>query len=215
MPITPDRLLHIDDDLLAVCKLSGELVVRGKGPLQRLPLFDFLRKEYPGLRVLHRLDFETSGVVLFARTKQAADSVLTSGFSGWRKTYIALVAGRVEGKGDVIRKKLPARSGGFVDAVTTYRVLKRFDDASLIEAEMTSGRHHQIRRHFAFINHPLLLDPQYGDARRNAAFTRKTRYRKFFLHASCVDLPHPVTGKNLRITAPLPKAFRQALTYLK
>ena len=85
MPIARDRILYEDEHLLAVNKLSGELVVKGSGKMEKLPLFDFLKKEYPGLRALHRLDLETSGVILFARTKEAYEKVMETKFAGWKK----------------------------------------------------------------------------------------------------------------------------------
>jgi len=119
MPISRDRILYQDDHLLAVNKLSGELVVKGKGEVGKLPLLDFLKKDYPGLRTLHRLDFETSGVVVFARTKQVYGKVMESGFSGWKKVYCTLVVGRMERERGEVRAPLPARSGkGTVEAVT-------------------------------------------------------------------------------------------------
>ena len=79
MPLDPTRILFQDQHLLAVNKLSGELVVAGKGKVEKLPLLDFLKKDFPGLRAVHRLDFETSGVVLFARTKAAYEKNKSEG----------------------------------------------------------------------------------------------------------------------------------------
>jgi len=109
MPIAPERILYEDDSLLAVNKLSGELVVRGKGRVDKLPLLDFLRKDRSGLNALHRLDFETSGAVLFAKTKEVEEKILSSRFRGWRKTYRTLVMGRILRENGVIRIPLPAR----------------------------------------------------------------------------------------------------------
>src|SRR3989338_10334133 len=77
--MSADRILYQDEHFLAVHKLSGELVVRGKGPVGKLPLLDFLKKDFPGLRPVNRLDFETSGVVLFARSKKALEMALSPG----------------------------------------------------------------------------------------------------------------------------------------
>src|SRR3989338_10725232 len=110
MGIDPRRILYSDEHLLAVNKLSGELVVRGKGAVGKLPLLDFLRRQYPGLRAVHRLDFETSGVVVLARTRAVLQSILNKKFDQWEKVYVTLVAGRLQREG-VIRFALPARSG--------------------------------------------------------------------------------------------------------
>ncbi|MFA7682222.1 MAG: RluA family pseudouridine synthase [Candidatus Peribacteraceae bacterium] len=214
-PISADRILYCDDHLLAVAKRSGELTVRGKGALGKLPLFDLLKKDYPGLRVLHRLDFETSGVVLFARTKKAYEGIRAVKTGDWRKTYHALIEGCPARLTGTIRTPLPARGQGLVPAQTRYRILERFALCSYVEAVIETGRHHQIRRHFAEIGHPLLLDREYGNARANAQFSRESGYNKFFLHAFVIDLLHPVTGKKLHIEAPLPRAFTEVLKRLR
>ena len=215
MPLSTQRVLFEDDDLLAVNKLSGELVVAGAGKSDKLSLLDFLRKEYPGLRALHRLDFETSGVVLFARSKKAADAVLQSKFHGWEKAYRTLVARRMRRQSGAIRTPLPARGEGMVPAVTTYKVLEIFVNSTYLEAGMHTGRHHQIRRHFASIGYPLLLDEEYGSKAINRVFTREFRLRRFFLHAAKLSLPHPVTGEPLVIEAPLPNTFERVLKLLR
>jgi len=215
VPVAADRILYQDEHLLAVNKLSGELVVRGKGAVGKLPLLDFLRKEYPGLRALHRLDFETSGVLLFARTKAAADAVIGSRFAGWRKTYQTLVMGRLTRTQGGISKPLPARGRGTVPAETRYRTLERFANSSFVEAEPLTGRQHQIRRHFAAIGHPLVLDQEYGHRKFNGIFKQEFGFQRFFLHAASLSLPHPVTGKALRIEAPMPEQFKKVLRVLR
>lgn len=209
------RILFDDDSFLAVNKLAGELVVAGAGQSDKLSLLDFLRKDHPGLRALHRLDFETSGVVLFAKTKKAADAVLSSKFAGWKKTYVTLVAGRMPREQGVIRTPLPARGEGTVPAQTDYRVLQVFANSSLVEADIFTGRHHQIRRHFASIGHPLLLDEEYGNKGINRVFTREFRLHRFFLHAATLEFPHPLTGETLTIKAPLPRVFEGVLKQLR
>lgn len=214
--------MYKDGDFLAVHKLCGELVVRGKGPLGRLPLLDFLKKEYPGLRAVHRLDFETSGVVLFARTKRGLEALAPMKGEGRtsgpviEKTYAALVTGAMKPREGIIAKPLPARAGGdLVPAETRYRVLEQFETVSYVEAAITKGRHHQIRRHFAGTGHPLILDEVYGNAKANAAFSKTFRYRKFFLHARRISFVHPFTGEKLTIETPLPKAFEEVLKKLR
>ncbi|MCF7844750.1 MAG: RluA family pseudouridine synthase [Kiritimatiellales bacterium] len=207
MTISPDRILYEDDNLLAVNKRSGELVVKGKGKVEKLPLFDFLKKDYAGLRVLHRLDFETSGVVVFAKNRAGVGARDV----GWKKVYRALVVGRVPQKNGVIDKPLAARGQGHVDAETKYKVIKCWNNLSYIEAEIETGRHHQIRKHFANIGNPLVLDSVYGDEKFNRKFAREFRMRKFFLHAYAVEFEHPVTKKHIRIEAPMPNAFESVL----
>ena len=217
MPIASDRILYEDQHLLIVNKLAGELVVAASGEGEgKLPLFDFLRKDYPGLRVVHRIDFGTSGIVVFARTAAAMEKIRETKFAGWQKCYSALVAGRLERKIGVIRAPLRARTHqGLVEAVTRYSVIEAFHDVSFVEACIETGRKHQIRQHFAAIHHPLILDPLYGDPKRDSAFRRQLKYRRFFLHAASLIFPHPVTNETITIKAPLPKVFLEAVQALR
>lgn len=216
MPISRDRILYCDDAILAVNKISGELVVKGSGKVQRLPLLDFLKKEYPGIHPLNRLDFETSGIVLFARNKKVLADCLVSKFRGWKKTYRTLIAGRMDRNKGEIKIPLPARnkSEGNIPATTRYRVIARFANTSDMEVEIETGRQHQIRRHFSLIKYPLVMDDVYGNEKFNRMFCRNTGFRRFFLHAWKVSFPHPATGAILTIEAPLPRPFMEVLKEL-
>lgn len=216
MSIARDRILYEDEHLLAVNKLSGELVVKGSGRTDKLPLLDFLMKEYPGLRALHRLDFETSGIVLFAKTKESYNKILEEHFAGWKKIYRALLLEKLEQKQGEITKPLSSRTSGKpVPASTRYTMLHLYAHATYVEAEIESGRHHQIRKHFASIGHPLLLDELYGDERFNRMFAKEFRLHRFFLHAVRIEFPHPITEKKVVITAQMPKPFIEALKRLR
>ncbi len=218
MPVNVDRILYRDDSFLAVQKLSGELVVKGKGPVGKLPLLDFLKKTEPGLRPLNRLDFETSGIVLFARTKQAFEAALAamkSGAKPWVKTYRTIVKGHIPREKGEVTFPLPARVGGEkIPAKTIFRVLNRFPTTTYVEAQIETGRHHQIRRHLAAIGHPLALDTIYGDHKFNRTFSRALRCHRFFLHALSLTFTHPITGEQVRIAAPLPQSFEVAVKKL-
>ena len=177
MSIDPHRVLFEDEHLLAVNKLCGELAVKGRGAVGKLPLLDFLKEDYPGLTTVHRLDFETSGILLFAKRKEVARNILDTKFDQWTKKYRCLVAGRIERGGGVIQKRLPTRhsardarnAADLVDAKTTYTVLERFGNSTSVEAVIETGRHHQIRRHFAAIGqrplHPGIRVPEILPAR--------------------------------------------------
>lgn len=216
MPIDKKRILFEDQWLLAVTKLSGELVVKGKGKIQKLPLLDFLRKDFPGLAPIHRLDYETSGIVVFAKTRKVLQIILESTFEGWNKTYLAIVAGsphRSEGEVDI---PLPARSGtGNVPAFTKYTVKERYRGCSLVEVSFERGQKHQIRRHMAMIGHPLILDDVYGDDKPNKVFGKFLKMKRFFLHASQVEFVHPQTKQPVVIRSPMPHTFVAVLKRLK
>lgn len=216
MPIDPKRILFEDQWLLAVTKLGGELVVKGKGRVDRLPLLDFLRKQYPLLLPIHRLDFETSGVVVFSKTRRVLQAIIASKFAGWKKTYVAVVLGvppRTEG---MVVRPLPSRTGkGMVETQTHYRLLEKLRGCSIVECQFERGQRHQIRKHMSMIESPLILDDEYGDKKANRAFSRLLKMHRFFLHASSVEFPHPVTGAKTRIESPLPTSFQRTLDQLR
>ena len=214
MPIAPDRLLYTDDHLLIVQKLAGELVVKGSGAVQKLPLYDFLKKDYPEITPINRLDFETSGIVVFTRSKPAYEAARAQ-MDSWKKVYRTLVKGNIKHRTGTIKKPLPARnSKADIPATTRYTVLEHLLVCDYVECEIQTGRHHQIRKHFAGIYHPLVLDDVYGDKKFNSIFAQRFRLRKFFLHAQFLEMQHPITGEDLRIEAPLPKPFVSILNKL-
>lgn len=221
MPFDRRRILFEDEDLLAVAKRSGELVVRAKGGAAELPLVDYLREEICGpgetLTVLHRLDRETSGVILFAKSRRAfREAIDQRKFSGAEKRYRTIVAGAGLHDRGVVEASLPSRTTrALVPARSEYTVLERFTTAAYVEVLIRSGRHHQIRRHLCSLGYPLVLDRVYGDAKVNRAFERRTHFHKFFLHAYSLAFDHFVTGERVAITAPLPHAFEEVLVLLR
>ncbi len=212
--IDPRRILFEDEHLLVVIKLGNELTVAAGGE-GKLPLFDFLKKNVPGLRVVHRLDYGTSGVIAFAKTAEAVRKLRESQ-DRWTKRYRAIVAGYVIESEGVIRRPLGARTHeGNVDAFSRYRVLGAWPLASDLEVTIETGRKHQVRQHMAMIGHPLLMDPLYGNAEKDKLFRRKFHYDRFFLHAESLQLPHPATGTMLTLKAPLPAPYEKLLKELR
>lgn len=213
--IRQDRILFEDDHLFVVSKLPDELTVAAGGHGKE-PLFDFLKKTRPTLKVVHRLDHGTSGVIVFAKTGEAVKKIRDKEFRGWIKRYRALAAGYMDRKTGEIKKALPARtSDHLVEAVSRYTVLETFPLASYVEVEIETGRKHQIRRHLQSIGHPLLMDPLYGNKKLDIAFNRKFHYRRFFLHAYSLDFPHPMSGQPMHLESPLPGAFEKVLEELR
>ena len=216
MPIARDRILFEDQWFLAVAKLGGELVVKGKGRVDTLPLLDFLKKEYPGLTAIHRLDFETSGVVVFAKSRKILQKILETKFTGWKKEYLAIVLGIPKRAEGIIDIALPARSGeGKVPAVTVYKIKEKIGPVCLLDLSLERGQRHQIRRHLSLISHPLILDAVYGNRKANREFEKYLKLHRFFLHASRVTFPHPMTGKMVVVEAPVPRAFEATLKKLR
>jgi 23S rRNA pseudouridine955/2504/2580 synthase len=229
------RVLHQDPHLLAVDKPAGlashpgtgitgaTLVEEARAYLEvpaDLPPTEF--KASPA----HRLDRDTSGIVLVARTRQAMarlTSIFTSG-EGVEKSYLALAKGKLprsEGTIDLplseheqTAKSKAARGVHMQQAVTRYRVLASMKDASLLALRIETGRTHQIRRHLRAVGHPVAGDRRHGDFAFNRTARVRWGLRRMFLHAWKLALPHPVTGARLRLEAPLPPELAAVLARL-
>ena len=170
--------------------------------------------------IVHRLDKDTSGVMVVARTREAL-SALSGQFKNRvvKKRYLALVAGVIKkGSGSVElglgrhvkdRKKMSVHTHSAREAVTTYIVKERYRDATLVEVEIKTGRTHQIRVHMAHIGHPVLGDRVYGGSKAAKYAERQ------MLHAESLSLLHPVTGHPMTFTAPPPEDMREMLEKLR
>ncbi len=167
--------------------------------------------------LLHRLDAETSGILMFGkneRDREALENIFRDPKT--QKKYLALVQGVP--RGHVIAKPLPARaSKEIIPAQTNFKILETFPvpPCALVEAEIKTGRKHQIRRHFAAIGHPVILDHRYGDLRFNRRFRIAFRIGRQFLHATFLSFIHPLLKKTVQITAPLPPDLQSVLKKLR
>ncbi len=160
--------------------------------------------------IVHRLDKDTSGVMVVARTQEALRS-LSRQFKDRivKKKYLALVVGVIKkGSGTIEaglgrhvkeRKKISTHSNHAREAVTMFMVKERYKNATLVEVEIRTGRTHQIRVHMAHIGHPVLGDRVYGG---KAAIMAESRIARQMLHAETLSLLHPVTGNPLSFTVP-------------
>lgn len=168
--------------------------------------------------IVHRIDKDTTGLLVVAKTDRAHQS-LTEQLAQRRmhRTYWALVEGvvKIDGQVDapiarhpVDRKKMAVVPGGR-EALTFYHVQERFTAYTLLECRLATGRTHQIRVHMAHIKHPVVGDPVYGI--RKQAFTLEGQ----LLHALRLELCHPVTGKTMEFSAPLPEDFAHVLQVLR
>jgi 23S rRNA pseudouridine1911/1915/1917 synthase len=157
---------------------------------------------------VHRLDRETSGLILFARTKKI-QQILMDEFrrKRVRKRYIAFVQGRISRRAGLITKKVQDNPYEMPkDAVTKYRVLQLRNGFSVLEAEPVTGRTNQIRIHFKQIGHPLVGE-------RRFAFARdfKLKFRRVALHSCDLEFQHPVTGKRMAFHSDLPSDMAEFL----
>ncbi len=226
-------VLHEDDDVLAVDKPAGLAAHPGTG-IEGATLVEMARAylRVPGdlpptefrPSPAHRLDRETSGVVLVAKTRRAMvrlGEIFTEG-DDVGKTYLALVKGKLPKEAGTIDLPLSeheqtarskaARGVNFQEAVTRWRVAASMKEASLLEVSIETGRTHQIRRHLEAVGHPVAGDRRYGDFAWNRAARQRWGLRRMFLHAWRLSLPHPITGAALRLEAQLPEELREVLS---
>jgi len=204
------EVLFSDDVMAAVAKPPGRIVVPGRGTPERT-VREEAEAQLGPLWVVHRLDRGTSGVLLFARSADA-HRTLCGAFEHHRvaKRYLALVRGVLSGD-----RRIDAAVEG--RASTTFlRLFAAFPPgASLIEAFPASGRTHQIRVHLAQAGHPLLVDPDYGEAPPWRSPGGGAILERTPLHAASLEMLHPVSGEPVRIDAQIPPDMRGAIEALR
>ena len=196
-------VLYADPWLLALVKPSGLLSQPGLGPELADSLISRAQERWPEVRLVHRIDRDTSGLILLARDA-TTHRVLSAAFAERRvrKTYLAMVQGLPADRGGIIDQPLariatrpplygvvPLESGG-KSAFTRWRVLRRFVGSSLLLLQPRTGRSHQLRVHLAALGHPVLGDPLYG---------KPAAAQRLQLHAAGLQLLHPATGKPLHL----------------
>ncbi|MEK6771442.1 MAG: RluA family pseudouridine synthase [Pseudomonadota bacterium] len=222
-----DRILYEDEALLIIDKPPGLAVHGGTGvSVGLIEALRALRGEDAPLELAHRLDRDTSGCLILAKTREALlglHRMLKDG--GLRKTYLALLVGRWHGgpqdveaaleKGrDVAGEKRVAVAEQGRPARSHFRPLDRYHDTTLVEIDLHTGRTHQARVHAAHLGHPVAGDEKYGDRDDNRRL-RKLGIRRLFLHALRLSFPHPVTGKQLTVESPLPSDLEQGLEQIR
>lgn len=201
-------VLYADPWLLALLKPSGLLSQPGLGPELADSLIGRAQERWTEARLVHRLDRDTSGLILLARDA-TTHRALSAAFAERRvrKTYLAVVQGLPADRGGVINQPLariatrPPRYGvvplgqGGKPALTRWRVLRRFECSSLLLLQPRTGRSHQLRVHLADLGHPVLGDPIYGDP----LYGDPVPAPRLQLHAAGLQLLHPATGKPLHL----------------
>ena len=217
---TPGTKLEIvfeDDSLIVVNKPAGIAVHEGKTVSKRESLLGMLESKYRGRgikpQLVHRLDKDTSGLLLVAKNEQMA-AALEGAFESRAvdKEYLCLVAGRLPSNAGTIDLPLPGREGKPVRALTRYRIVKRFSEVSLVRVAIETGRLHQIRLHFAQLGHPVVMDDQHGDFGFNKRFRKKYGLKRLFLHAEKLKLNY--AGKQREWTAPQAQDLEETLRKL-
>jgi 23S rRNA pseudouridine1911/1915/1917 synthase len=234
----PLDILYEDDDVIAINKPAGMSVHAGAGNFHGtlvnalLGRGESLSQSSDPLRpgIVHRLDKETSGIILVAKN-DFAHAKLSEAFRqrAVRKIYIALVEGSMaEDRGRVElpiardpnrRTRMTARRADRLPnsrpARTDWRVLARIDSTSLLEIRLHTGRTHQIRVHFSALRHPVVGDTLYGAAEHlHVGRTTLPSLHRNFLHASEIGFAQPRTGQPIELTAPIPAELREYLQNL-
>lgn len=208
-PNDPLDVLHADHEILIVNKPSGLLSVPGKGPELADCLITRIQDVFPQALLIHRLDRDTSGVMVFALTPHAQRHIgLQFEKRQTKKTYVARVAGRLEPKTGTVDLPLivdwPNRPLQKVchetgkAAQTDWRVLKADDEESRVRMFPKTGRSHQLRVHMLALGHPILGDPFYADG------PARDDHERLMLHSEELRLRHPDGGEGVRFRAKAP-----------
>jgi 23S rRNA pseudouridine1911/1915/1917 synthase len=232
-------VLYDDGDLVVIDKPAGVAVHPGAGISSGTVVHGLLHqvRDLAGIGgelrpgIVHRLDKDTSGCLVVAKTEPALRALQAAFKSRTvEKRYLALVHGapREAGEFDTAygrhpkdRKRFSSRLKEGRRAVTRWRVLERGPGVALVEVELLTGRTHQIRAHFADAGFPLLADALYGGRKREARLPETSPLRRASaaigrqaLHAASLAFAHPIRGAPIRCEAPLPADFRSALREL-
>ena len=217
------NILYEDDDIIVVNKKSGMVVHPGNGNYSKTLVnalmyhTDELSDEGGSERcgIVHRIDKDTSGILLIAKTNKA-HRILSEDFKNKtvKRKYIALVWGIIDeskgkinapiGRSKLDRKKMAVTDINSKNAVTNFTVLERFNNATLVECVLETGRTHQIRVHMDYIGHPVVNDPMYGKKKLINDYGQ-------MLHAEYLGFNHPITGKFMEFTAEPEKEFTDIL----
>ena len=220
----PIDVVYEDEYLLIVNKKSGMVVHPAPGNYSGtlvnalMGRFKLSNKDNIRPGIVHRIDKDTSGLLVVAKTDEVHDKLSEMiKNKEVERIYIALVEGVINhetgtidapiGRDIVNRQKMMVTDINSKDAITHFRVLKRYSDKTLIECKLETGRTHQIRVHMAYINHPIVNDPVYGKSKKTTPFGQ-------MLHSKSIRFIHPITKKELYFESELPEEFKNYLDSL-
>ncbi len=231
-------IIFEDDDLVILNKPALLLTIPDRHSAEKPNLLTMLNKKYGKIFIVHRLDKETSGIILFAKNA-TAHRTMSIAFEKRHveKTYLALVEGKMLQEEGVIDKPLAPSMTRYNKMViakrgkaskTSYKILEKFKYYTLVEANIHSGRLHQIRVHLTSIGYPLAIDFLYGNKTEfKLSFIKKKRLNlskheeerplmtRTTLHAYTLSIYHPTTNERLTFKAELHKDFRAVIAQLR
>ncbi|HEQ1857308.1 TPA: 23S rRNA pseudouridine(955/2504/2580) synthase RluC [Providencia alcalifaciens] len=222
-----DCILFEDESILVINKPSGTAVHGGSGlSFGVIEGLRALRPEARFLELVHRLDRDTSGILLVAKKRSALRALHEQlRLKQMQKDYLALVRGNWQSHTKVVQAPLLKnilQSGERIVRVssegkpseTRFKVEERFDNATLVKASPVTGRTHQIRVHTLHAGHPIAFDDRYGDKQFDSQLA-DTGLKRLFLHAYSLKFTHPKTGEEMRVVAPLHNDLNQCLKVLR
>jgi RluA family pseudouridine synthase len=230
--------IYEDEYVIAVEKPAGMLTVGDRYDTNSVHLRGLLKQKYGEIFVVHRIDKDTSGLILFAKDAESHRQ-LSMDFESHEveKVYLAIVNGNPPSEGEINESLAESvhkpgtmtvvRKGK--ESFTKYKVIEQFQLFSLLEIEILTGRMHQIRVHMAYVGHPLFIDPIYGQ--RDHFLLSEIKGRRFrlgkyeeeerplisrlSLHAHKLSFNHPVTKERIHLTSPIPKDFKALINQTK
>jgi RluA family pseudouridine synthase len=196
------EILYLDADFCVINKPSGFVVHRTRGA-ESYPVVLQLLRDQLGRRVfpVHRLDRGTSGCLVFAFDSKTT-ALLQIALREGQKKYIALCFGRPPLEG-VYDRELTAENKVKKEAVTKFKIIASFENYSLLELDLITGRRHQIRRHLSFEGHHIVGDVNYGKGWLNRRFREDYEFNRLFLHCHMISFTHPGTGKKIHVESSL------------
>lgn len=223
----PLDILYEDNDIIVVNKKSGMVVHPGNGNYSHtlvnalMAHTDDLSDEGGSERcgIVHRIDKDTSGILLVAKTNKA-HRILSDGFKNKtiKRKYIALVYGVINnnygkivapiGRSKTDRKKMAVTDENSKEATTNFKVLERYKNSTLVELILETGRTHQIRVHMDYIGHPVVNDPTYGRRKKINDYGQ-------MLHAEYLGFNHPITGEFMEFSVSPEKEFMDIVEQFK
>ncbi|MFC2130745.1 RluA family pseudouridine synthase [Bacteroidota bacterium] len=231
------EIIFEDSDIVVLSKTAGVFTIPDRYDRQALNLYNFLQNKYGKIFTVHRLDRDTSGVIVFAKNAESHKN-LNQQFQDHlvKKIYHVVISGII--RQDVIdidipisdnpgKKGLSIPSARGKQSLTKLKVLERFRNATLCECSLITGRHHQIRMHCSAIGYPLLVDEQYGNSGTFylSAIKRKYNLRKdteekpvikrITMHSYELTFNHPVTNAKSTFISEYPRDFSALLQILR
>ncbi|WP_299806943.1 23S rRNA pseudouridine(955/2504/2580) synthase RluC [uncultured Shewanella sp.] len=222
-----ERILFEDKYLIVLNKPSGIAVHGGSGvEFGVIEAMRSLRTQQKFLELVHRLDKETSGVLLIAKKRSALRHLHDQlRYKKMQKDYVALVRGEWQNHDKVIKApllKLTLKSGERIvrvnkegkESETRFKVLQRYSDSTLVQASPVTGRTHQIRVHCQFAGHPIACDEKYSEQKFDDSM-RAQGLNRLFLHAAQLKFTHPETEEVMQVKAPLDTILESTLKKLK